>query len=273
MGNGDYYGILGVSSNATEDEIRKAFRRLAMQYHPDVCTAEAPSDDHFKNISEAYDTLGHSGRRREYDRRQQAGSHRRPHTYADRQGFHSGSRASPGFGSHRGARTHIYEDPPGAGSRSRHRGSDLHYDLILDLEQVWSGVTVDVAVLHRRFEVSIPPGVDTGSVIRVQGQGGPGFRGGPAGDLFITIRVKEHPYFHREGLDIFAAVPISFSEARHGANLEIPGPVGKLVLRVPPGARSGTQFRYRGLGLPDPEGHRRGDFFAVVQVLPNGSEL
>ena len=147
------------------------------------------------------------------------------------------------------------------------KGDNLEYDLAIEFEQAYFGVSADVRVLDRRITVRIPPGVDTGSVVRVPGQGAPGSRGGESGDLFINIAVAQHRLFRRDGVDIHLEVPISIKEAILGARVEAPGPEGRLALKVPAGTQSGTSFRFRGKGFPSLKNEQRGDFFITTRIV------
>jgi DnaJ-class molecular chaperone len=139
--------------------------------------------------------------------------------------------------------------------------------LTVSFDQAYHGISVEVRVLDRTINVRIPAGVDTGSRVRVPGQGAPGLRGGSAGDLYLDIQVQSHPHFRREGIDIHLAVPLTLGEAILGSRVEIPGPTGKMILKVPVGTQSGAVFRFKGKGFPSLKDERRGDFFATTSIV------
>ncbi len=161
------------------------------------------------------------------------------------------------------------------GRRSRKfspsRGSDLEYELTVDFHQSFHGVSAIVTILDRKINVHVPAGVDSGSKIRVPGQGAAGLRGGPPGDLYLNVLVTHHPFFRREGDNVTSALPITISEAILGARIEIPSPDGRLLLKIPQGTQTGTVFRFRDKGFPSLKNGVRGDFYVTAQVMiPEG---
>jgi DnaJ-class molecular chaperone len=283
MAKPDPYTVLGVSRGAGEEDIKRAFRKLARQYHPDVNKSRG-AETRFKEISEAYEILGDPEKRRRYDMFGHEGVH------SDFSGFGSSSARDPfegmrfgnsgfsfNYGNFTGASgSGVFDDLfseflGGRSGRTRRRptqmrGQDVEYDLTIDFEQAYWGVTAEVRVLDKRIEVHVPPGVDTGSRVRVSGQGAPGLHGGPPGDLYLNVRVTPHEYFRREGADIHLTVPVTFGEAVLGGTVEVPGPDGRLALRIPPGTSSGTSFRFRGKGFPHLKDKTRGNFYVTVHV-------
>jgi curved DNA-binding protein len=278
MAKRDPYSVLGVSKAASDDEIKSAYRRLARKHHPDLNNNDKSAEAKFKEISQAYEILSDKEKRLSYDRFGYSG-------VDGTQGFRpgdpfAGGFARPGFSFKFGgakatghsAFDDIFSEFFGAaGNRgyARHglKGDDLEYDLTITFEQAYHGVSATVRVLEHRINVHIPAGVETGSVIRVAGQGAPGRRGGRSGDLFLNITVSPHRTFRREGNDIHLNLPITFSEAILGAKVEIPGPESRLVLKVPVETQSGTSFRFRGKGFPSLKKERRGDFYVTVQIV------
>ena len=285
MAKRDPYSVLGVSRSASEGEIKKAYRRLARQYHPDMNRNSKTAEVRFKEISEAYEILNDPEKRQRFDMFGHEGVH------SDFGGFGSSTGRNPfegmrfgnsgfgfNFGNFSGNTKHgFFEDVfseftragPGRGGRRRpvsEPGRDLEYNLTIDFHQAYEGLSAEVRVLDKRIDVRIPAGVDTGSRIRVSGQGGPGLRGGRPGDLYINVRVAPHEYFRRESNDIHLTVPITFGEAVLGARVELPGPDGRLALRIPPGTQSGTNFRFREKGFPDLKRKSRGDFYVTVHI-------
>lgn len=279
MGKRDPYRVLGVDRSASAGEIKKAFRKLARMYHPDMNRNSKVSEARFREIAEAYEILGHDGKRRQYDLFGHSGLDddlRRAGQGSPFGGF-GPFRRGFGFGgySHSGMYDihEVFAQFFGAGRRDRsawsgaRRGRDLEANLSVDFVDAFRGVSASILVLHRRIEVYVPPGVDTGTRMRVPGHGGPGLRGGSPGDLYITITVRPHKFFRREGNDLHLDVSVTLREAIIGATIEIPGPEGRLALNVPGGTQPGTSFRFRGLGFPSLRGVRRGDFYVKTHVV------
>ena len=284
MGKRDPYSVLGVSRSATDDEIKKAYRKQARKHHPDLNSNSKSSEDRFKEISDAYDILSDKEKRHRYDQFGHEGlnpnfggfSGYGPEGFANTGFGQSGYRFNFG-GSSSASGNRIFEDIlsdylRGAGRKKtgRHqasRGSDLEHHLAIDFDQAYQGVTAVVRILHRKINVHIPPGVDTGSKIRVPGQGAPGLHGGPPGDLFLDITVRDHPLFRRMGKDVHMVLPISVEEAILGARVEIPSPSGRLALKIPGGTQSATSFRFKGKGFPSPKDESgNGDFFVTAHI-------
>lgn len=284
MAKPDPYMTLGVSRTATPEEIKQAYRKLALRHHPDVNHNSRASHDQFRLVAEAYEILSDAGKRRRYDRFghaglgmdfEQYGSGNARSRYGTTNFSASGFRF--GFGQYGRGGFESFEDVFSelfrtAGSRASRRnapsrGSDLEYNLTLDFDQAYHGITITVRVLNSSMEVGIPAGVHDGSRVRVMGRGAPGLRGGPPGDLYLNVAVTEHDFFRREGNDILANLPITFGEAVLGSKVELPGPNGTLVLTIPAGTQSGTTFRFRGIGFKDPREGGRGDFYVTVQIV------
>lgn len=283
MAKRDLYSVLGVSKTAGEEEIKKAFRKLARQYHPDVNKSRG-AESRFKEISEAYDILSDPEKRSRYDAFGHEGLHADFGASRSSSGgdpFRGMRFANPGcsfnFGNFSGAQgsgifDDVFSEIFGTRSSRFKRGptavssQDIEYELTLDFFQAYHGVSAEVGVLNRRIDVRVPAGVDNGSRVRVQGQGAPGLRGGAPGDLYLNISVKPHEYFRREGSDIHLTVPITFGEAVLGGTVEIPGPDGRLALRIPAVTQSGTRFRFKGKGFPSLKDSSRGDFYVTVHI-------
>jgi len=332
MSKRDYYEVLGVSRDASEQEIKKAYRKLARQYHPDMNPGDKEAEAKFKEATEAYDILMDKEKRANYDRFGHAG--------ADGQGF-------GGFGGFNGADFGGFSDIfdmffGGGGGRSRtgpQKGDDLRYDLDITFEEAAFGKETDLQIPRmencdtcggsgaapgtnprtceacngtgqvqyaqntpfgrfvqtrtcqhcqgdgkiidkpcgnchgrgkvrktRNIHVKIPAGVDSGSRIRVSGQGEPGLRGGPPGDLYVFIRVKPHKFFVREGNDIVCRMDVSFTQMALGDEIEVPTLDGKVKLKIPAGTQTGTFFRIKGKGIPHLQGYGRGDQHVQVEV-------
>ncbi|MFQ3582973.1 MAG: DnaJ C-terminal domain-containing protein [Chloracidobacterium sp.] len=275
----DYYATLGVSKTASADEIKKAYRRLARKYHPDVNPGDKVAEEKFKSISEAFDVLGDEEKRKVYDR---FGVYTEAHAQAAKGGggipFDFSNFDFGGSASFRDIFAEMF-----GGGRSSSRGPfpqagrDIEQTVSITFEQAMEGTTVKVAlppVAGRPGETitaRIPAGVDNGSKVRLAGKGYPGVNGGPPGDLYLVTNVGAHPFFTRKGDNIYCTVPITVPEAALGARIEVPTVGGKAQLRIPPGTQSGQKFRLREKGFPvlRSPGQRGDQFVEVKIVLPS----
>jgi molecular chaperone DnaJ len=331
----DYYEVLGVTRTASVDDIKAAYRKCALKWHPDRHPQDkAEAEVKFRESTEAYSVLSDSQKRQIYD------------TYG-----HSGLSGAGGgvdfsgtifqdfhdiFGDFFGFEDLFSGARRGGRSRRSQRGSDLRYDMTLTFEEAATGVNTKIKIPRQEFcgacngtgakagtgvvacqtcggrgqlayqqgfftitrtcpacqgagqiikerciecrgqgriekertiELRIPPGVDTGTRLRVQGEGEPGPNGGPTGDLYVVLEVKEHPFFERRGADLYCTIPISIAQAALGAELQVPGLGGDEKLKIPEGTESGAVFRIRGKGLADPHGGGKGDLYYHVRVL------
>jgi len=276
----DYYATLGVSRTATQDEIKRAYRKLARKYHPDL-NKQADAEAQFKDVGEAYKVLGDPEKRAAYDdvgQRYRSGQEFSPPPGWDGGGFEfSGRDAGAGeadlseffrtlFG--RGAAaTRMHHGVPPV-------GADHHARIAIDLEDTYRGARRTISlrvpvvdaqgqlqVQDRQLDVNIPKGVRAGQHLRLAGQGGA--EGGAAGDLYLEIAFREHPHFRVDGLDVYVDLPLAPWEAALGANVSVPVPDGTVQLSVPPGSPSGRKLRLKGKGIP---GTPAGDLYAVVLI-------
>ncbi|SEP90406.1 molecular chaperone DnaJ [Piscibacillus halophilus] len=333
MSKRDYYEVLGVSKDASKEEIKKAYRKLARKYHPDV-SQEDNAADKFKEVKEAYEVLSNAQKRQQYDQFGHAGTQQ-----GAGQGGFGGFEDFGDFGD-------IFDMFFGGGGRRRRdpnaprQGQDLQYTMEIEFEEAIFGkeTTIEIPkeencdtcdgsgakpgtsvhtcqhchgtgqlnveqntpfgrVVNRRvchhcqgsgkqveekchtcggdgkvkkrkkIDIRIPAGVDDGQQIRVTGQGGPGVNGGPAGDLFVVIRVKRHEFFERDGDDILCEMPITFTQAALGDEIEVPTVHGRVKLKVPAGTQTGTHFRLKGKGAPNVHGHGQGDQHILIKVV------
>lgn len=294
----DYYEVLGLKRGASGDEIKKAYRKLARKYHPDMNPGDATAEEKFKEISEAYEVLADSEKKKMYDqfghaafdqgmggrgawgpgrtgRAGGAGPGQGTWRWNSSQGFDGfdfGSAGEGGFDSF----SDIFSELFGAGRRRSspirpRKGEDLYSTLELDFISSIKGTTADLTVNTRsgnqRLTVTIPPGVKENSKVRLKGKGGPGTNGGPPGDLFIITRIKPHPHFKRDGDDIQIEVPITITEAALGAQVTIPTVDGPTRLTIPQGMQGGQKLRLKGKGAPHLKGSGRGDMFAVIKIV------
>jgi curved DNA-binding protein len=274
----NYYGILGVERNASEEAIKKAYRKLARQYHPDV-SKHADAEEKFKEISEAYQTLKDADKRAAYDQlgHYQPGQDFRPGTdwqkqYADTQftfedidladlfaGLRGGQRAA------RGAKIPMpgqdYEVSVHLTVEEAYRGSEVNLDLSLP-EYDANGVPHRVP---HTFTARIPKGATEGQRLRLPGKGGKGFSGGRDGDLYLNIVLHPHALYRVSGHDLYLDLPLTPWEAVLGTSVELPTPGGSVALKVPAGTRAGQQLRLTKRGLPKPGGGE-GDLYAIVEI-------
>jgi curved DNA-binding protein len=272
----DYYEALGVPRDASSEDIRRAYRKLARQYHPDV-NKEPDAEDRFKEISEAYEVLRDPEKRERYDRlgaNWKAGedvSGAAGFGGFGQQGGFEDVRVDFGTGGFGGGDFSDFFESFFSGSRGRRRtagfdgfstrGSDREVTLDLTLEEAAAGGTRRMSLADgRSYEVKIPAGVRDGQLIRLSGEGGEGVGGGPAGDLLLRVRIKPHPRFKLRDRDLYVTLPLTPWEAALGASVEVPTLTGTTQVKVPPGSSSGRRLRLRGQGL------QGGDLYATVSI-------
>jgi curved DNA-binding protein len=288
MADTDYYKILGVDRKAGDAEIKKAYRKLAMKYHPDRTKGDKSAEEMFKKISEAYAVLSDKEKRKQYDTFGASGFRQRYSQEDIFSGFNFGDIFKEfGFdngsfgnifmgGARRGRRTGFSfgGDPYSAYTstqRASIKGSDLIYELPLTLQEVLNGTTKTVAYgqggEQTKINVKVPKGMVTGKKLRLAGKGQPGTYGGPPGDLFIQAKVLDDPVFRHVGQDLFVDRELKLTEALLGTQMEIPTLDGKnLSLKVPPRTQHNTRMRLKGFGLPSMKGGQRGDLFVRILV-------
>jgi curved DNA-binding protein len=281
MNNKDPYQILGVSRNASPDEIKRAYRRLAKEHHPDRNPQNKEAAERkFKEVQAAYEVLGDPQRRAQYDRFGAGGPRPEFHTWGRaRAGEQPFGAVEFNFGD-LGDLTSIFEQFFQRGAartaerraprRARMRGADIESPVEISFEESLRGTTREVVLQgpdgRERIEVHIPAGVNDGQRIRVAGRGQPG--PGGRGDLLIRCTIRPHPYYRREGLDVLLELPVTITEAALGARVELPTPDGRTIVSVPPGTASGTKLRLRGRGAQDARHGTRGDLLASVRIVP-----
>jgi molecular chaperone DnaJ len=266
----DYYEILGLSKGASDDEIKKAFKKKAMKFHPDRTGNDKSAETKFKEAKEAYDVLSDPQKKSMYD---QYGTT----DFGGGFGGGFGGRSQGGFNA--SGFEDVFEDLCGdifGGGRARnpnraYKGADLEYHLQLTLEEAAFGIEKVVKFRtkneDKEISVSIPAGVDNGDRVRLSGKGEPGINQGPPGDLFIRVVLEKHSIFERDGNNLYCNVPISFAEATLGAEIEIPTlSNNKVSIDIPPGTQTGKYFRLRGKGIKSVRGGNIGDLMCSVQI-------
>ena len=269
----DYYKILGVARSAGDDEIKKAYRKLARKYHPDV-SKEPNAKEKFQEVSEAYETLRDKEKRAAYDSLgsgfRQGQDFRPPPDWFDR--FGGGGKAEDLHGVDLGE---LFESmglfgraqrrSGGFGRRSAFPGEDYEVPVRLTLEEAYRGTERTVQLDGRGFTARIPRGATDGQRLRLRGKGGPGMNGGPAGDLYLQIALEPHALYRASGHDLDIDVPLAPWEAALGAEVEVPTLEGRVTMKVPPGSKAGQKLRLAGKGLPRPGGGA-GDLYAVLSI-------
>lgn len=271
------YEVLGVKPDASADEIRKVYRKLAKQFHPDLNPGKPEAEARFKSISAAYDLLSDPDKRARYDRGEidESGAERPPREYY--RGHAEGAqgwRYQPegemdlndledlfaAFGS-AGRRS---RGPGGEGFRAR--GGDRHYTLTIDLPTAATGGKQRLSLAAEEWlDVTIPAGIEDAQVLRLRGKGGPGFGGGPDGDALIEVHVAPHPLFRRDGDNILFELPVSLAEAVLGARVSVPTVTGPVMMTIPKGSDAGRQLRLRGKGIQ--RSRNPGDQIVTLKVV------
>lgn len=266
-GKRDYYDVLGVGKRADDPELKRAYRDLARRYHPDLNPGER-AEARFKEINEAYAVLSDIKLRQRYDRYGHAA-------------VGAGEAGGVGFENVVDAFDDLLGDILRRRKRPKERGQELRYTLEISLEEAAFGCEKTIRIPNpgrpdREFVVSVPVASKDGTIRRIRGEGAPGVNGGPAGDLHVILRVKEHPVMRREGFDVWCEVPVSFPQAALGAVVSIPSLDGMVRMRVPEGTQSGRILRMRGKGMPKSSSKTaaRGDQMVriIVETPTNLSE-
>jgi curved DNA-binding protein len=279
----DYYKVLGVARNATDEEIKKAYRKLAMKYHPDHAKGDKAAEERFKKISEAYAVLSDKQKRQEYDTFGSEGFHQRFSQEDIFRGFDINDILREfGFGGGdfvrgQGGGTRFTfggQSPFGGRGRAqaqRMAGSDIVYEIPLTLAEAAFGTTKQITIQSQgapeRVTVKIPKGMTSGKKLRLAGKGNPGGYGGPRGDLYIQAKLVDDPVFSVEGQDLVTYREIKLSDALLGATISVPTLDEKQYhLKIPPGIKNGTRMRLAGHGLPSMKGSKRGDLYVSLHI-------
>lgn len=296
----DFYSVLGVNKGANDDEIKKAYRRLAKQHHPDVNKGDAAAEERFKEISEAYNVLSDKEKRKQYDMFG-SGSFQGgfdPSQYGG-QGFRWQAQQGPGsrqystggsgaqgfdgidlgdiFGdlfNMGGFNRSTGKKRPKAREKSREsiKGTDTYTNIEIDFREAINGTSKQMSIQRGdhidKITVKIPAGVDNGSKVRIKGKGHSGQMGGNAGDLYLNIRIKPDKTFWREGADLFCEVPISIYESVLGSKIDVPTLSGSASMKIPSSTESGQKFRLKGKGAPILGKKGNGDQFVIIKIVP-----
>jgi curved DNA-binding protein len=270
----DYYKILGVPRTAKDDEIKRAYRKLAREHHPDRRPNDKKAEDRLKDINEAYEVLGDADKRRKYD---QLGARYQEwqRMGGDPRGFNWGQGDARvddlndlfggGFSDFF---TSIFGGEAMRGRRGgRMRGQDVEHNVEVSLEEAFHGATLTLQKNGKNLEVKLPVGVKTGSKVRVAGEGGAGVSGAAAGDLYLVINVRPHDRFKRDGDDLVLELPVDLYTAVLGGEAQVPTLDGTLSLKIPPETQDGRTFKLRGQGMPQLRNPQaRGDLLVKVHV-------
>lgn len=276
------YEVLGVKRDATAEEIRTAYRKLAKEFHPDLNPGKPAAEARFKAVTAAYDILSDPEKRARYDRGEidESGAERPRYSYRPHaEGAHGWKYQPHGemdagdlddlfamFGRGRRAR--------GAGGAEGFSmpGADRNFALTIDLVEAATGGRKRIALAPDEWlDVTIPPGIEQDQVLRLKGKGSPGFGGGPPGDALIEVHVAPHPLFRREGNDIHIELPVSLPEAALGARISVPTVTGSVAMTIPKGADTGTRLRLRGKGIQR-RGQPAGDQYVTLKVVIGASD-
>jgi curved DNA-binding protein len=296
MAGKNYYTILGVSKSASKEEIKKAYRKLAMKYHPDRNKGDKTAEAKFKDVSEAYAVLSDTNKRKQYDMFGSEGFQNRFTQEDIFRDFDFGNIFREfGFGGGSGRGQNIFSQIFGNAGQSQYRsgrspygspfgsfgggrpagikGQDLVYELAIPLEEAFEKSEKVISyqaggLQHDKVSVKIPAGISTGKKLRLQGKGKPGLNGGPPGDLYIQVKVLDHSIFKREADDLYCTKEIKFTEAVQGTEIDVTT-IDKKTLRltIPPGTQNNAKFRLKGYGMPHMNGNGRGDTYVMVSIL------
>lgn len=284
----DLYEVLGVPRSATQEEIKRAYRKLAKEYHPDHNPDDPSAVESFKEVQQAYVVLKDAGKRKDYDRFGEAGVGQWSTDGGGERVYQWGGSSinvedledlfGAFGGGERGPRASIFDQFFGGGravapTRAPRRGADEERTVALTFEQAARGATVTVRLGSKgnkrteTLEVKIPPGVEEGQRIRIKGRGHGGSFGGESGDFHLVCSIQAHPYLWREGSDIYLDLPVSVTEAALGAKIDVPTLDGSVTVSIPPGTATGSKLRLKGRGVRQGGASGEGDQYVVIQIV------
>jgi DnaJ-class molecular chaperone len=273
------YEVLGVKQDASAAEIRKAYRKLAKEFHPDLNPGKPAAEARFKAITAAYEILSDAEKRGRYDRGEidETGAERPRYSYRPHAEGAQGWKYQPQGEMDLGDLDDLFAMFGRGGGRGRGGGAgfqmpgpDRHFTLTIDFVQAAAGGRQRLALAPDEWlDVTIPPGIEDGQTLRLKGKGGPGFGGGPPGDALIEVHIAPHPYFRREGNDIHLELPVSLAEAVLGARVPVPTVSGPVMMTIPKGSDTGSRLRLRGRGIKRRQrGHETtGDQYVTLKVV------
>jgi DnaJ-class molecular chaperone len=271
------YAVLGVKPSASADEIRKAYRKLAKEFHPDLNPGKPAAEARFKTISAAYDLLSDPEKRARYDRGEidESGAERPRYSYRRYAEAPGGGKYQPGGETDLGDLEDLFAAfgsarRGGGGEGLKLRGGDRHYTLSVDLVEAATGGKKRLSLAPEEWlDVTIPAGLEDGQVLRLRGKGSPGFGGGPPGDALIEMHVAPHAFFRRSGDDIEIELPVSLAEAVLGARVTVPTITGPVAMTIPKGSDTGARLRLRGKGIQ--RKGREGDQYVTLKIVVGAS--
>ena len=250
----NFYATLGIPQDASISEIKKAYKKLARENHPDLNPGDLEAEKRFKEVSEAHSVLGDERKKQEYDQIRSMGA-------SGFGGFTSQGFTVDDFGD-------IFENLGDIfGFGGRRKGQTYQTNINISFTEAASGIEVVLPLENESIKVKVPAGVDNGSVIRLRGRGGPGAAGAPDGDLLVQVSVEPHKFFKRNNMDLILEVPLLFTEAALGSSIRIPTLTKSVTLKIPSGTTSGKTFKIRGEGIT-PQGRRSGDLYVKVFIIP-----
>ena len=269
----DPYNTLGLPRSASQDDIKRAYRRLVKELHPDLNPGDAIVEQRFKEVSAAYDLLGDKDKRARFDRGEIDAQGRQRSGDAFHRAYNDAQRRSGRRGPFAGMNAQdIFTDLFGRGG-VKTKGADLSYTLTIGFLEAARGTRHRVTLADgRTLDITVPPGTQNGQTLRLKGQGTAGMGGGPAGDALVQVELAPHPHFRREGDDIHLEVPVTVSEAVLGAAIEVPTVDGRVTLRVPSSSNTGRVLRLKGKGAARPDGSRGDQYVSLKIVLPDPAD-
>ena len=278
MAQRDYYEVLGVKKGASMEELKKAYRKLAVKYHPDKNPGDKQSEDRFKEINEAYAVLSDPKKKEQFDQFGSNNFHQRFSQEDIFKGFDVGDMfKDQGYGTE-DIFSRLFGDAMrrqrggqrGGQGRMAAKGEDYNMEILVTFRDAYDGADKRIAYLRdgvrEELSVKIPAGIENGAKLRVPGRGGAGRGGGPAGDIYLTVNVGTDAIFQREGTDIVLPLEVRFTEAALGGSIDVPTLEGTKRIKIPAGMQTGTKVRLKGLGFPHPGKKERGDLYVRIGV-------